>query len=260
MNAIGLEFSEGLQLTRDMVALSMAAVPRFKGPIAIPGINLQFNPLRSSMDLDALRSEFARWAITSGFREHAESQTFFLTRVNATLARWTAFHSMPGSRLIASDDFREWNLPTKLQSLASAYGIRLEGALCDSVRQVYKIRNCLVHRGGVVTAKDANHAEGMQLIYRSVSATIVESSGRVVPLGRALRDGDRFHIQDDWARRLWKLGERVQFTAQEFADVTHTINMFGKWTARAMLHTAWRSGIVSEEPPPMDAPYFSLGS
>lgn len=90
-------------------------------------------------------------------------------------------------------------------------------------------RNCLVHRGGIVQAQDLDTQEGMLVRWRKWELVVVGVAGeRVVTPPAVVSAGERAGLREVGSSRLFKLGDRVVFSTQEFSELCSTLFRFGQ--------------------------------
>ena len=191
---------------------------------------------------EPLKAAFETWVLTCGRRDAVEVLNVFLERARiaaASYSLWEEFR-IPGTRdarvpsgewntkiVGGVDKFHRLGLPDKLERLTK-YSPTLAPGLGDEVRAINQARNCLVHRGGTVTERDSNSPDGLVVKWEKVSLEIDGPSGRQ-PLRppQYVAEGGNLVMNYHRTSKLFRLGESITFSAQEFAELCMTFVRFG---------------------------------
>lgn len=102
--------------------------------------------------IDDWKNHFRSWIIAGGFRELMEHLCLFLDKVFVIVKR------MPdGPQTCSLRDFAKLGLDKKIRVLATNYGIT--SGFDEAFASLYAVRNCLVHRLGIVGIEDVAQGE-----------------------------------------------------------------------------------------------------
>ncbi len=117
------------------------------------------------------KEQFYRWIVTGGFREIVEFTCIFLDRLYDCSMRIHKQHSGK-----AFDAFARKGIPGKIDALRDQFGIscRYPSALAS----IYAVRNCLVHRVGVVGPEDIKNGGQLSLSWIATKAIFQGEDGK----------------------------------------------------------------------------------
>ena len=132
---------------------------------------LQMLPDVSDDIINDWKNHFRSWIIAGGFRELIEHLCLLLDKVFVIVKR------MPdGPQTCSMRAFSKFGLDKKIRVLANDYGIT--SGYDEAFASLYKVRNCLVHRLGIVGMEDVVQGE-LILRFHAPKIFIVTSSGEV---------------------------------------------------------------------------------
>jgi hypothetical protein len=90
-----------------------------------------------------------------------------------------------------------------------------------------KVRNCLEHRGGVVGDKDVDDTQALRLALPRVKVLAVRDAREVeLVKGSYVEKDSSIEFRNVIEERVFKLGERVVFKAEEFNEIGYGCWMF----------------------------------
>ena len=124
---------------------------------------------------------------------------------------------------------QKFDLPTLMDRVSA----RLESPLDlrERVLSINKVRNCLEHRHGVVTKLDINYSPNNTLVMKwRRSKIFCEKDGKEIEVkAGSIIEGPAtvMHKFED-ATKVFKLGERIRLTIDEFNQVMFTCNVLGQ--------------------------------
>jgi hypothetical protein len=122
-------------------------------------------------------------------------------------------------------------LSKKLEELESRFAIRVSWR--DEVNSIVLARNCLTHRLGVVAARDVNDPEArvLRLRLRYHGFHITQPNGATIPLDRPdqiVQAGGTVTLRPgETHERVFRVGERLALSNQEFMRLLTTLNQVG---------------------------------
>lgn len=97
--------------------------------------------------LNEWKREFAKWVVAGGFRELTEFYALFLDQCHEALLLVSGTYDTK-----VHEKFHRKGLAEKIVILRDEHGITCEAP--DALASITAIRNCLVHRAGLVAAND----------------------------------------------------------------------------------------------------------
>jgi len=223
-----------LQTTSKYVAFALQSgdereIGELKLPDAFSQIQLPAVPSQSEF-----RTDYRRWIIGNGFRDGVEALSSFLemTRTVANLYLLSEKHLITGAEyndatIIIPRRFHRFGLPEKLTFLETEYGLRSEAL--DSILGINIARNCLVHRNGIVSDRDANTDTGLTITWPKLELVVRDESGeRTVQANEFVEAGDEIGLRTVQYSRSFGLGEAIAFSPQEFSDVCMALFFCGQ--------------------------------
>jgi hypothetical protein len=231
------ELQQSLQTAINLVAVALSAkAPDAMDELRLPteGISTGFAASVRWSQADATR--FHRtWAISNGFRDAVEGASSFIESAHRILAIWKLAGS--DGRAVQRADFqREWDgtafhrlgLPDKLARLKNVYAVAMNVDLERHLLSINNARNCLVHRRGIVGRRDLNFEGQMVVEWRKLCLILRNDGGeRELVFDQRIEQASELCLRFKDDQKRFSLGERIEFTTQEFADVTWGIFAFG---------------------------------
>ena len=127
--------------------------------------------------------------------------------------------------------FHQKGLPAKLETLKTTYTVASINEREEIILPLNRARNCLVHRGGRIQPVDLDNACGsLEVNWYSFYLHAKGPNGirpLQMPNAKAFA-GEGVEMVLTKASKLFKLGEPVIFTAQEFSEICNTFYLFGQ--------------------------------
>lgn len=146
-------------------------------------------------------------------------------------------------------EFRKFHansFPDKLDHLEAEFDVGTE--LRRHFMSLNRTRNCLVHRQGVVGERDTNDEGELIVQWRTwqilikcpdgTQETIIDEPGRV-------EAGSRVTLEEADRERVFRLGETVEFEAEELAHTAVTLTLLGRQLTEAVTQYGVRKGVVT---------------
>lgn len=226
-----------LQRTIDLVSLGLIAVDLAPpGALSLPEAFFEFTPaLNQKRTVETAKEEYKSWALCSGLRDCVEAISAFLEEVR----RVCAVYSLKTMEEVRGGDwnarmvneprkFHRFGLPNKLRYLAETYS--LDTDLSEELLSINRARNCLVHRGGVVSERDTNEGDTLVVKWRRLEMTVRGETGeRVVESpGHVFEAGEMLSVREGSASKTFHKGDSITFTPQEFSELGYTFFVFGQ--------------------------------
>jgi hypothetical protein len=190
---------------------------------------------------EQLRGEFNTWLLSNGFRDSIEAINSFLKPAHKIMSAWElAYRQNKGEVLTGADwqkvtidgtnKYHKYGFPDKIIHLKTEHNLILEDSLVEQVLSINFARNCLVHRNGIVTNHDLNSGDKLVVKWSRIAILIQSKDGEKEFLqGKTVtvNTGEMIEIQNKDEFKQFALGQRIQFSPQEFADITWGLFRFG---------------------------------
>ena len=211
-------------------------------PLALPGFFKVDVAQARKRSFDVVKSESATWVLASGFREAIDGVHALLeeTRIACAVVDLGAsgdisveqWNEHIGGKIKA---FHKEFLRPKLEFLNTTYNVTVQPDRLQQLLSLNAARNCLVHRAGIVSPEhDANVPEGLRVSWRRPELRAVGPAGErsIDESNRLLDAGGTLQMSVSDTCKLFRAGEKVSFTAQEFSYVCLTLILFGQELAQ----------------------------
>ncbi len=229
-----------LQRATDMVAFGLWAAENAPptDDHGVPGAFFQVSPAENiRLDFDGKKQAFPGWVLANGLRDCIEAAHTFLEEARRVCSVWVAFN---GRSRMTGIEWNEWQrkeeaealafhrkgLPDKFDALAK-HSATLVTPLKGHVLAINRTRNCLVHRYGIVTKLDTDSPDGFLVRWLKMEVIVRGLEGeRVIGPGEIVHGGETLMIRQTETSKLFRLGDRVLFTAQDFNDICMTLLRF----------------------------------
>jgi len=205
---------------------ALARADLSKKPAAPEGQFFRFDyrgPDLSAVDRLAMHEN---WILGKAFQELMRGvrasleEAFFFTEL---VAAGTIKAKSSGSLEDALAPFRKKAADLKFPPLLAQVNSRLDRPLefSDAYQSMQAARNCLEHRGGIVSRSDAGPSGVMELRFPAMKAFIIRE-GQEVELheGLAVEAGTEILMRLIVRVREFQIGERLKITAADFDDIS----------------------------------------
>jgi hypothetical protein len=242
--------------------LSVAQQTELAEPPRLPDVFVQLQ-LGSRLPLEKLPAEFGIWTLGSGLRDMIEALEPFLDEVwKISWALKTHAGGPDGPRTrdeivgVLQDlekghaEFREFHVAKKLSQLLEEEPTLLPREWKIAFFSIIGLRNCLVHRRGVVGQRDCDVEGTMTVTWRETRALIEYEDGTREPLyvGMTTEREGMALLRRSWKETKFRPGDQVRLETQDFADIALTL-FFGALHMRdAFLEKIKALGIEAVEP------------
>lgn len=177
--------------------------------------------------------EFSRWIVASGVRDAIEEVSTYLEHVSDHLA----IHDLLREQgLEVPEELYEERvlgprkalhskgIEAKIKHLSAKWDLVIDDGIRDQVLSINGLRNCLVHRRGIVGEKDLGKHENLTITYFSTYYKFQEE-GVLRPLTIPMT------VPAGWTccfvlcptSRSFKLGETINLSSRDFCDLLFTV-------------------------------------
>jgi hypothetical protein len=238
-----------LQRSIDLVAFGLQAAENLKtDTLVFPEATFQVIPAQDkTMGVEGVRGAFKAWVLANGLRdfvdaigpslEWARKICFFWTRQGKVSAKEDGslhlFAQIGGKEwneqlLREGAEFEYWSLRRKFDFLKQTYGFKVPD-LSESILSISYARNCLTHRQGIVGPEDIRDTSQNKfvVIWKKMQLTALGDTGsRDLELPAEVKGGEQISFGFSDASKEFKIGERIEFTSQEFVQLASTCLLF----------------------------------
>ena len=247
-----------IQRSIDLVSLGlMSAEAAATEDMILPGAYLQLAIAGDKRrDLETIKNEFRAWVLEGGLRDCVEAIGSFLEEVRAVCAVWSVAGQSPitgeqwNERIVhESRRFHRLGLPDKIAFLKERYHPALLNDLEDEILTINAARNCLVHRRGIVSGRDANSQEGLQVRWLKMELLAKGPEGEQAIEPPMLVEGPAtISVRQAKESKLFRPGDTITFTVQEFSELCWTFFRFGQLLVAQLEEYGRATGIQFGEP------------
>jgi hypothetical protein len=240
LGAILGALQRSIQRTLDLVSFGLQAAEKAKDidRLLLPGIKFHFSIAENrKLDVESARKEFRQWAIGAGLRDCVEAVSPLMEEARSVCA----LYLLAEKKRIRTDElqkkvfaamrkYHKVGLPDKIKILKEEYDPILIPELADHILSINAARNCLVHRKGIVAQQDVNSPEGLLVRWRRKEILVRDDEGNeeVIELPYLAEKDVTACLRFVDAGRVFKLGEAINFSAEEFSDLCMTFFFFGQ--------------------------------
>lgn len=211
-----------------------------------------------SLKWDARKAEelYSEWILCNGFRDIIEYVNSFLESGHKVLAFWDlATKQKDGIEITGSDwnqiiisggkQFHRFGMPSKLSHVQDKHNILIDPKFREQIQSINAARNCLVHRNGVVAEQDMNAVGSLEVKWTNLDLIVENEDGeKQLMLGEVVEEGSVIAIQNREKLKAFSMGERVLFSAQEFANIAWGLSLFGNDLVQKMSDFGLKSGFL----------------
>lgn len=205
---------------------------------------------------EEMRAQADQWLLRGFFRDAMEHTGLFLDECLTACAfiELSARKKATGAELkqllsVGPKKIHKLHLPQKLEKLERDYGI--DSPLAAHILSMNKLRACVVHRLGVVSALDVDDSASLRVRWRTTRLTARgETSGHEVLLDRPgvhITEGSVIQLQFIDHEKAFALGEKIELSAEEVHACLVTFFHFGQSTAQLVEAFAKRLGLELRE-------------
>lgn len=246
-------FLRALQHQLDVVTLLLAGARRVTVEEAEPQGLHNFRPAPGTeLSHEEARKKALEWLNTSFLRDAIEATDQFLSRCLSfcTAIELAGKKQVNGEALdhllrVVPKKHHKLHFPAKFEELERRYGVKPRYA--EQVLSLNKLRTCLVHRMGRVTAADLN--DGDRLVAKWVTSRFVlrglETGEQLVLTepGQGLNEQTQLEMQIVGHEKVFELGECVLLESYDTFSTIFTLWQFGLACNDVVKEFAVRSGV-----------------
>jgi hypothetical protein len=221
------EFGRSVQRCVDLVSFGLISAEKLpEQELVLPGSRFQLQDY-GPRDFNTARTSFCEWVLAAGFQDLIAAVNGLLEQVRLICAIW----SLGPATLISGTDWRSavvgestrfhrLGLPHKLAFLVREHGFNIDDKLARVVLSINAARNCFIHRGGIVSEGDVNQSDCLAVRWIRIGLfTTGPDGGRELVPPACTAEGEGILARTCDGSKLFSVGERIGFSAQEFAEI-----------------------------------------
>ena len=236
----------------DSASINPGTMPAGNGPPTI-SVSLPTRPLADVREDTRLRT------LSDALRDCVEEVSRFLEETRrlcaavcladegtVTANRWREAVEVPAS------SFDRLTFPDKIARLQRDYGATILHDSIEFIATLNKLRNCVVHRHGVVDERDCNDDQSMRIRWQKneLFDRTVGGTESLLTLPHVLNAGDQILARLCDEQKSFRRGERVSVSETDLAGMWYTFQVFAFGTAQRVESFARDRGFVISAPPP----------
>ena len=186
------------------------------------------------LHFEEAKEKFQQWCLKNSFRDCVENISLFLDECHFVCELLAA---RKNDKVIAEDftkivgssrkKFHREGLPKKIKILHNNFNIC--SPLEEHVISLNTVRNCLVHRNGIVRQDDLNTKTELVAKFRELQIIAVspdKANIDILTCPTVLEEGYKVCIKTEDIEIHFKLGESINFRPKEHANTVFTFYMF----------------------------------
>lgn len=195
-----------------------------------------FDNSEKEIDVNKNKSDFKIWILQKAFEDIVKGLNLSLIEAyfyNSLIMLYSEKKTVLYSQLVAEiDELKKSASKQHLPELIKEVKSRLTGKLDfeDEITSFNKLRNCLVHRNGIVTLKDINDTENNRLNVKYCRAKVfyIENNEEIeVVKYSVINSGATIQMKFIKESFYFEVGEKVSINFHQFNDVLVTCMQFG---------------------------------
>ena len=199
------------------------------------------------------KHNYREWVINSAFRDSLESFHVFVDQIFLCLilVKKKAANIESVKKDVAR--FDRLPFPSKLEALKKYF--RVEPDFINHIKSINKTRNCMSHRGSVVSSKDFNNKEKTALVlrWRALNMALTDKEGRVEGgmsefIGTRTKHETGVGLRFVDREKVFLPGQVISFEPRELAEVLWYWTMEIQKMARLAIEYAKTSGVTVVDP------------
>ena len=258
------QFQRAVMRSVDLAAfgLTAAAGTKLTEPPRLPEVFLQVQ-LGQRLPIENLPGEFHAWILASSLRDMIEALEPLLEEMwkvlwalelqNGVPMRPDQFNAVLQDFHRVPEDFQRLaGVGKKLSKILETYPGLLSEKWVAAIRSIIALRNCMVHRRGIVGSKDCTADGVMTVTWQEWRALIQCPDGSSEPAvsGIVPREDGVMCLRRSFEQKSFRQGDRVQFEIQDLVDVALTLYSAAMQMREGYLQLLRSRGIEIQPPPP----------
>ncbi len=198
------------------------------------------------LSYDKAKAEFQEWCLRNSFRDSVETISIFLEECHLVCALLDARKNcridVEDYNQIVSEKqkrFHKLNFPAKIERLHEKFSV--SSSLEKHVLSLNKVRNCLVHRTGIVGQQDLNADNELIAKFREMQTLVLspdKTTEQVITEPTIINEGGHLAIRIQDCEKHFGLGKKIDFTPIEHSRTVFTFFVFGKQIHKSIVKFA----------------------
>ena len=239
LNGLRGELQRSLQEIICLVATGIEAkIDVEPNEIVLPtNIKSSFGNL--GLDKDEFHERYSEWILSNGFRDAIESISKFLESAHRVLSIWEIIEKQNSGATISSEEwnqifldggnkFHRLGLPDKLDHISNIDGIEIKDSYKEQILSINIARNCYVHRNGIVSDRDLNDEDILNVKWSRLHTFLQNEDGeQELVVGEVIEKESTVCVRVDENEKAFSLGEQLSFTVDEMSEILWCLFLFG---------------------------------
>lgn len=205
---------------------------------------LDISPAKNlKLSFDEVKSAFVEWNILNTTRDSVECVSNYLEEVykyctiivistknnltvnewNDTLSKWKA-------------SFNRLGLPDKIELLKNSFNV--QSNFGEYIISINKARNCLVHRKGIVSERDIDVNQKLEVKWNTFRLKATSPDGnetKIINKNDIVLKGWILGIWLEEKSKIFNKGDKITFTQEDISDTIMTLIQYGSYLHQSML-------------------------
>lgn len=195
------------------------------------------------------KDNYREWVINSAFRDSLESFHVFVDQIFLCLI--LVKKKAPSTEYVKKEltRFEKLPFPSKLEAIRKYFGVEPE--FINHIKSINKTRNCMSHRGCLVSPKDFNDKENKALVlrWRGINMVLTDKDGqRECHMSEFVGTRTKYEtyvgLKFVDREKIFRAGQVISFEPRELAEVLWYWTMEIKKMARLAIEYAKESGVT----------------
>ncbi len=232
-NAVVSPVLSAVKLSVEAVAIFLRALEKtdYAALPDIPDAFAQFRLEDTTLTQEKHRQAHINWVLGKGFHELARAvrQSLEEAHLFVEIAKLPGGISKYEELLAIIDDIRKRGQAASFPDLMQRVNAGLSSPMTfsDEFKSLQKVRNCMEHRNGIVSEKDADATGLLRLTLPSLDFFLKEGD-TLTPITSRTRveKGTVISYKRCTMERQFSRGDRVSFTSDDFAKIGQACYLF----------------------------------
>jgi hypothetical protein len=200
-------------------------------------------------------TQLKNWILQNGFRDGVESLNTFLESIHDICSVWSMIQEQNQGQVLTDKDlkiltesepkkFHRLGFPDKLDHLRDLHGITVDSQMMRHILSANTVRNCLVHRNGLVTKKDSENGRLLVSWRRFKFVSIDEDGERELLIGVVNKKEEKVVLKIIDEEKIFNIGDSISFSPQEFQYITLSMFLFGNGLMESLIKWGQTNGLI----------------
>jgi hypothetical protein len=187
----------------------------------------------SRIPFSEIKTEFDAWSLKNGFTDAVDYLSVLLEECRLVASLSSLGSNITGAELNRArfeerESFHWMGTRRQIEFLRERYNI--SSPLEEHVLSLIKIRNCFVHRHGIVGNEDLDDSGRMMIkwyaFHMMISDTVTGTETLVDQQSGPTQNPSNLRLRVGLVERCLSIGDRIQLSPTEFFDTMHTFYRF----------------------------------